>query len=252
MFVHMAQVHKQVCTKIPNAIVGRDMARDVEVYGMDGIPIEDLLKHHEGDTRTLNLIKHDILTTNLKVAEANDTIANLASSTASSSASTPFVSSMASFKFQKNPSSSGSCLLMPSSNLPTNSYLSPSNLSIHSANPIFSALLQSSHTPTLSSIDALLAYSDRKSFHHPSPSALLSDKGTTATPAATTSTPLKSMPYLYASPPHSAPDIPTPVLSTIIPKTSATNTTTTLYYANNELSTVSIYRCHAYSLHSIF
>lgn len=59
----MAQVHKQVCSKVPNAIDGRD-TDEIEVYGMEGIPVEDLLKHHEGDLRKTSLIKHEILTSN--------------------------------------------------------------------------------------------------------------------------------------------------------------------------------------------
>ena len=44
MFVHMAQVHKVVCTVVPNALKGRDSG-EIEVYGMEGIPLEDLMKH---------------------------------------------------------------------------------------------------------------------------------------------------------------------------------------------------------------
>lgn len=60
MFVHVAQVHKETISIIPNALNGRNDGQ-IEVYGMDGIPIEDLLKHHEGDSTMLQKIKSNAI-----------------------------------------------------------------------------------------------------------------------------------------------------------------------------------------------
>ena len=121
----MAQVHKQVCSKVPNALMGRDSG-EIEVYGMEGIPIDDLLRHHEGDTKTTNLIKHDILTTN------------------------PTATGRSIFQFLPRETmthQSDGTLLMPSSSVPS-MFGAASSTSVYSTNPIFSALL-SSTTPTL-------------------------------------------------------------------------------------------------------
>lgn len=60
MFVHVAQVHKETISIVPNALSGRDNGQ-IEVYGMDGIPIEDLLKHHEGDSTMIQRIKSNVI-----------------------------------------------------------------------------------------------------------------------------------------------------------------------------------------------
>jgi hypothetical protein len=44
MFIHAAQVHKETVKLIPNALPGRDDG-NINVYGMEGIPVEDFLKH---------------------------------------------------------------------------------------------------------------------------------------------------------------------------------------------------------------
>ena len=41
MALHAAQVHKETVEKVPNAIPGRDQT-DLEIFGMDGIPPQDL------------------------------------------------------------------------------------------------------------------------------------------------------------------------------------------------------------------
>ncbi|CAG8478048.1 5628_t:CDS:2 [Paraglomus brasilianum] len=44
MVVHVAQVHKETITVVPNAIRGRE-STDVEIFGMEGIPPEDVIAH---------------------------------------------------------------------------------------------------------------------------------------------------------------------------------------------------------------
>ncbi|KXS18966.1 hypothetical protein M427DRAFT_132460 [Gonapodya prolifera JEL478] len=44
--VHMTQVHKANLTKIENTLAGRD-SPDIEIFGMEGVPEEDLAKHLE-------------------------------------------------------------------------------------------------------------------------------------------------------------------------------------------------------------
>ncbi|CAG8634286.1 3029_t:CDS:10, partial [Ambispora leptoticha] len=53
MVVHVAQVHKETISIVPNALQGRESA-DVEIFGMEGIPPADLIAHQEaleGDNR---------------------------------------------------------------------------------------------------------------------------------------------------------------------------------------------------------
>ncbi|KAJ2749816.1 hypothetical protein GGI19_005458 [Coemansia pectinata] len=44
MFIHVAQVHKENITRVPNAMAGRDKA-EIEIFGSDGIPEEDALEY---------------------------------------------------------------------------------------------------------------------------------------------------------------------------------------------------------------
>ncbi|KAJ2559723.1 hypothetical protein GGH95_004913, partial [Coemansia sp. RSA 1836] len=44
MFIHVAQVHKENITRVPNAMAGRDKA-DIEIFGSDGIPEEDAIDY---------------------------------------------------------------------------------------------------------------------------------------------------------------------------------------------------------------
>jgi hypothetical protein len=44
MVTHMTQVHKEELKKIPNALPGRD-STDIEIFGMEGVPEDDLLAH---------------------------------------------------------------------------------------------------------------------------------------------------------------------------------------------------------------
>ncbi|KAJ1975260.1 hypothetical protein H4R33_006685 [Dimargaris cristalligena] len=46
MVIHVGQVHKIKVTKVPNALPKRDNP-DIEIYGMDGIPAEDLAAHNQ-------------------------------------------------------------------------------------------------------------------------------------------------------------------------------------------------------------
>nr|CAG8504109.1 3111_t:CDS:2 [Entrophospora candida] len=46
MVVHVAQVHKETIDKVPNANKGRD-STDVEIFGMEGIPQQDLIAHQQ-------------------------------------------------------------------------------------------------------------------------------------------------------------------------------------------------------------
>lgn len=47
LVIHIAQLHKETVVKIPNALDGHDTP-EVEIYGMDGIPEEDMKRHREG------------------------------------------------------------------------------------------------------------------------------------------------------------------------------------------------------------
>lgn len=44
MCIHVQQVHNETCTKVPNALKGRDHV-DFDVYGMEGVPEEDMQAH---------------------------------------------------------------------------------------------------------------------------------------------------------------------------------------------------------------
>ena len=44
--IHCSQVHKEIVTKVPNAITGRDNI-ELEIYGMEGIPPEDRIAHEK-------------------------------------------------------------------------------------------------------------------------------------------------------------------------------------------------------------
>ena len=44
--IHCSQVHKEIVTKVPNAINGRDNI-ELEIYGMEGIPPEDRIAHEK-------------------------------------------------------------------------------------------------------------------------------------------------------------------------------------------------------------
>jgi len=46
--IHIAQLHKETIFKIPNALEGHDTP-EVEIYGMEGVPQEDLERHRRGD-----------------------------------------------------------------------------------------------------------------------------------------------------------------------------------------------------------
>lgn len=47
LVIHVAQLHKETMVKIPNALDGHDTP-EIEIYGMDGVPEEDLKRHREG------------------------------------------------------------------------------------------------------------------------------------------------------------------------------------------------------------
>ncbi|KAJ2700423.1 hypothetical protein H4218_002056 [Coemansia sp. IMI 209128] len=44
MFIHVAQVHKESITRVPNAMPGRDKA-EIEIFGSTGIPMEDVIEY---------------------------------------------------------------------------------------------------------------------------------------------------------------------------------------------------------------
>jgi len=44
MVTHMTQVHKEELKKIPNALPGKDTT-EIEIFGMEGVPEDDLLAH---------------------------------------------------------------------------------------------------------------------------------------------------------------------------------------------------------------
>ncbi|KAJ2735192.1 hypothetical protein IW152_001711 [Coemansia sp. BCRC 34962] len=44
MFIHVAQVHKESITRVPNAMPGRDKA-EIEIFGSVGIPEEDVVEY---------------------------------------------------------------------------------------------------------------------------------------------------------------------------------------------------------------
>ncbi|CAN1327860.1 Protein SUPPRESSOR OF FRI 4 [Linum perenne] len=48
MTIHVLQVHKESVTKVPNAKPGRE-STDIEIYGMQGIPPNDLAAHYGED-----------------------------------------------------------------------------------------------------------------------------------------------------------------------------------------------------------
>ncbi|KAF9198180.1 hypothetical protein BGZ49_001089, partial [Haplosporangium sp. Z 27] len=45
MAVHVLQVHKETISIVPNAMPGRETV-DLEIYGMEGIPEEDLIAYN--------------------------------------------------------------------------------------------------------------------------------------------------------------------------------------------------------------
>jgi hypothetical protein len=47
LVIHIAQLHKEAIVKIPNALEGHDTP-EIEIYGMDGVPEDDLRRHREG------------------------------------------------------------------------------------------------------------------------------------------------------------------------------------------------------------
>ncbi|KAK9768104.1 hypothetical protein K7432_001551 [Basidiobolus ranarum] len=61
MVVHVAQVHKETISKVPNALKGRE-STDIEIFGMEGIPEEDQIAHLqaiEGDNPSKKLKSSD-------------------------------------------------------------------------------------------------------------------------------------------------------------------------------------------------
>ncbi|ORY04827.1 hypothetical protein K493DRAFT_311215 [Basidiobolus meristosporus CBS 931.73] len=61
MVVHVAQVHKETISKVPNALKGRE-STDIEIFGMEGIPEEDQIAHLqaiEGDNPSKRLKSSD-------------------------------------------------------------------------------------------------------------------------------------------------------------------------------------------------
>ncbi|CAN1327859.1 Protein SUPPRESSOR OF FRI 4 [Linum perenne] len=55
MTIHVLQVHKESVTKVPNAKPGRE-STDIEIYGMQGIPPNDLAAHYGEDGKLLPAI----------------------------------------------------------------------------------------------------------------------------------------------------------------------------------------------------
>lgn len=49
LVIHIAQLHKETIFKIPNALEGHDTP-EVEIYGMEGIPAEDLERRRRGES----------------------------------------------------------------------------------------------------------------------------------------------------------------------------------------------------------
>lgn len=47
LVVHMAQIHKESIDTVPNSIHGHDTP-EIEVFGMQGVPPEDLQRHYDG------------------------------------------------------------------------------------------------------------------------------------------------------------------------------------------------------------
>ena len=47
LVVHMAQVHKETIDSVPNAVKGHDTP-EIEIFGMQGVPPEDLQRHFDG------------------------------------------------------------------------------------------------------------------------------------------------------------------------------------------------------------
>lgn len=50
--IHCSQVHKEEVRHVPNALPHRDNIR-AEIYGMEGIPEEDLLAHEQGKAEAI-------------------------------------------------------------------------------------------------------------------------------------------------------------------------------------------------------
>ena len=46
LVIHLENVHRETIRAIPNAIDGRESV-DVEIFGMEGVPYDDLQKHIE-------------------------------------------------------------------------------------------------------------------------------------------------------------------------------------------------------------
>lgn len=51
--IHCSQVHKEEVRHVPNALPHRDNIR-AEIYGMEGIPEEDLMAHEQGRAGALD------------------------------------------------------------------------------------------------------------------------------------------------------------------------------------------------------
>ena len=53
MLVHLQQVHRENIRIVPNCIPGRESI-DIEIFGMEGVPYEDLQRHlHEKEQGTV-------------------------------------------------------------------------------------------------------------------------------------------------------------------------------------------------------
>lgn len=47
LVIHVAQIHKENITQVPNAVEGHDTP-EVEIFGMEGVPADDLQRHRNG------------------------------------------------------------------------------------------------------------------------------------------------------------------------------------------------------------
>lgn len=47
LVVHMAQIHKETIDTVPNSVHGHDTP-EIEIFGMQGVPPEDLQRHYDG------------------------------------------------------------------------------------------------------------------------------------------------------------------------------------------------------------
>ena len=56
--IHMMQVHKETIDAIPNALSSR-CDPEIEIYGMKGIPVEDMMRHQrEAHAKTVSLLSY--------------------------------------------------------------------------------------------------------------------------------------------------------------------------------------------------